>query len=112
MRRAQAFGSFLGFLSESEEEKIEESKEYVGCACGECHWGNGFTSGLFHISQTQLDLNGERQLKLFAFDSSPPNPPPEPQRPTVAEGNLNLFYHQHDLAFLPGQNLAFVRGES
>ena len=98
VRRAQAFGSFLGFLGESEEEKIEESKEFAGCACGECRWSDGFPSGLFHISQTQLDLNGERQLKLFAFDSSPPNPPPEPEAPALPTKNLDLFFHQHEFS--------------
>ena len=98
VRRAQAFGSFLGFLGESEEEKTEDPNEFVGCKCSECKWSNGFPSGLFHISQTTVDQNGDRQLKLFAFDSSPPNPPPEPAPPGDNK-TLDLFFHQHALTF-------------
>lgn len=99
VRRAQAFGSFLGFLGEpDDDEGAENSDDFVGCACSECKWSNGFPSGLFHISQTKIDATGERQLKLFAFDSSPPNPPPEPE-PAIDSKTLNLFFHQHALTF-------------
>ncbi len=97
VRRVQAFGSFLGSMGESEDERIEDSKEFVGCACGLCTWNKGFDSGLFHISQTKLDLNGERQLKLFAFDSSPAKPPPKIEETVFPNKNLDLFFHQHEL---------------
>lgn len=105
LRRVQTFGSFFGIPTEAKEPfepGAEDPEELVGCACGKCRWKDAVPVGsLFHESKTFLDPNGVRQLKLFAFDTSPPKaPPPEPES-TVAyvTKNLDLFFHQNDFVF-------------
>jgi len=99
VRRAQAFGSFLGSLGEDKEEKAEKSDEFIGCACGKCRWKDAVPCGLYHVSQTELRANGERQLRLFAFDSSPPNVPPEIEMPASPLGQFDLFFHQAEIGW-------------
>jgi hypothetical protein len=99
VRRAQAFGSYLGSLGEDKEEKAKKSNEFIGCACGKCRWKDAVPCGLYHVSQTELRADGERQLKLFAFDSSPPESPPEPEEPKFVDKNLDLFFHQAEIGW-------------
>jgi hypothetical protein len=99
VRRAQAFGSFLGSLGEDKEEKAEKSNEFIGCACGKCRWKDAVPCGLYHVSQTELRADGERQLKLFAFDSSPPESPPEPEELKQDSRQSDLFFHQAEIGW-------------
>ncbi len=104
LRRVQTFGSFFGVPSEAKEsfeEGAKDPEELVGCACGKCRWRDATPGGLFHETNTFVDANGVRQLKLFAFDTSPPKPvePEVPENVAFVTKNLDLFFHQNDFVF-------------
>jgi replication protein len=81
VRRVQAFGSFIGCISEkknkSEDGSLageDESSELVGCECGKCYWKDGRIVGPeYHLSQTEITFPGQhRQLRLFDSGHDPP----------------------------------------
>ncbi len=75
-KRVECFGSFRGVIGQIKLESAEKKSELAGCACGSCKWKDaraGFE--LIHISQTEFDLNGIRQLRLFDSGHDPPGSP-------------------------------------
>lgn len=104
VRRVQTFGSFFA-KSDPDPNTAEEHapEDLVGCPCGKCRWKDGVPGALFRDTETILRADGVRQLKLFGNDpfwnpEKPPDPEPQPEVSAQTK-NLDLFFHQTEIAF-------------
>jgi len=97
VRRMQAFGSFLGAVKQAEKDTGEKSQP-AGCACGKCpsEQFTLFRTGI-HISETQLMLDGTRQLKPCKPQRDEP-----PPGDWLSEAEYKRIESRHQIAMFAG----------